>query len=286
MKTARKFSAWRTDSRRWLRVGAISFCATLLGTLPVRAGVNANGDTTPTPTPEETPPPNWITLLVGGVFTNGDEAQFQRRHWQTDGAFGGIEDFHYEQDVGKKGSFKLDGHAIFGNDDYEGRFELSQTDVGYIRAGYRQYRTWYDGNGGYFSGDNLFLQLYDNDLAIDRGDAWVELGLRMPNLPEITFRYDHQFRNGQKDSTEWGDTNLTNLTTNATRNIVPTFLDIDEKRDTFALDIKQTISNTDLGLGLRYDTTDNNDSRNIRRRPLRTGRSFPDRARANQLRSL
>ena len=61
----------------------------------------------------------------------------------------------------------------------------------------------------------------------------MELGLRAPNWPEITIRYDHEFRWGQKDSTVWGDTNLTGLLPpyNSTRKIVPSFRNIDEKRD-------------------------------------------------------
>src|SRR5204862_2013172 len=64
---------------------------------------------------------------------------------------------------------------------------------------------------------------------------------------------------------EWGDTSLTGGF--GTRNIVPTFLGIDEKRDIFAGDVKHTLGNTDVGVGLRYEILDNNNSRNIHRRP-------------------
>ena len=39
----------------------------------------------------------------------------------------------------------------------------------------------------------------------------------------------------------------------------------------FPLDVKQTFGNTDFGLGLRYELTDNDNSRNIRRRPGEVG---------------
>ncbi|MEY2465901.1 MAG: hypothetical protein QOD03_422, partial [Verrucomicrobiota bacterium] len=69
-------------------------------------------------------------------------------------------------------------------------------------------------------------------------------------------------------STIWGDTTLLGLPgANNSRAIVPTFLGIDEDRDSFALDAKHTVSKTDFGLGLRYDMIDNNDTRNIHRRP-------------------
>ena len=63
------------------------------------------------------------------------------------------------------------------------------------------------------------------EMHIDRGDIWIELGLRVPNWPEITIRYDHEFRFGEKDSTVWGDTNLTGLLPpfTSTRKIIPLF---------------------------------------------------------------
>ena len=107
-----------------------------------------------------------------------------------------------------------------------------QPKLGYIKAGFTEFRSWYDGNGGFFphNGGTFFHHRFP-EMHIDRGDAWIELGLRVPNWPEITIRYSHEFRDGQKDSTTWGDTTLTGLPVNPTRKIVPSFRDIDEKRD-------------------------------------------------------
>jgi hypothetical protein len=104
-------------------------------------------------------------------------------------------------------------------------------------------------------------------MHIDRGDAWVELGLRVPDWPEITIRYEHEFRFGQKDSTIWGDTNLTGLPppANTTRKIVPSFRDIDEKRDIFSFEASKTFGNTDVLLGMRYEHNDNDYSLNMER---------------------
>lgn len=232
-----------------------------------RAGVDANGQQTPQA--EETPAEynNWVTLGVGGVSLSGDGAQFQQRHWIKDGIFGGIEDLHWEPEINKDVTLKVDGHAMGGNEDYLASIELAFRDVGYIKAGYRGFRTWYDGNAGFFPRNGLFFELYDNDFSIDREDVWVELGLRVPNWPEITFRYQRVSREGQKDSTSWGDTTRTGLAADNTRNIVPTFLNIDERRDIFTLDLKHTIGQTDLGAGFRYEKQHNDDLRNVHRRP-------------------
>jgi hypothetical protein len=208
---------------------------------------------------------NWITLGVGSTFIDGDKASFMRRQQIPKGPFGGIEDFHWEESVGKKGLFQIDGHGIFDNHDYSIRVELADPDKGFVRAGYNETRTWYDGSGGFFRPNNQWFSLYNEELAVDRGQAWFEAGLTMPNVPLITLRYAHEFRDGRKDSTEWGDSNLTGGL--GTRSIVPTFLDLDETRDIFSGDIKHTLGKTDVGLGLRYEIIQNNDSRNVHRRP-------------------
>lgn len=243
-----------------------------LGVLQIsaKAGVDENGSKTTETTTEETPTEytNWITLGIGGVSVSGDGAQFQQRHWINDGIFGGIEDLHWEPTINKDVTLKIDGRAIAGAEDYLASIELAYRNVGYIKAGYRKFRTWYDGNGGFFPGNDLFFDLYDNDFSVDRENIWVELGLRLPKWPEITFRYERQTRDGEKDSTIWGDTTLTGLPgPNNARNIVPTFLVLDETRDIFTFDVKHTIGKTDLGLGVRYETQEMDNSRNVRRRP-------------------
>ena len=215
---------------------------------------------------------NWISLGAGGMLTSGNRAQAEHQRQIPNAAFGGVENFHWQQFVGKKGLFQMDGRGIFDNHDYSIRLELSDPDKGYLRAGYTEFRTWYDGGGGFFPQNNQWFSLYNNELHVDRGDAWFEAGLTLPDKPVITFRYDHDFRQGEKDSTSWGDTTLTGGF--GQRNIVPTFMGIDETRDIFQADIKDKLGNTDAGLGLRYEIDHNNDSINIERAPGQPANRF------------
>lgn len=170
---------------------------------------------------------SWFETSVGGTFVDGDKARFQQRQNLRGGAaFGGVQDFHYEQDIGKKGLFQIDGRGIFDNHDYSLKFSLEHPDIGFLRGGYQESRSWYDGSGGYFPQSKLWLPVIDDDLVLDRGEAWFEGRLTLPGKPVFTFRYSHQFRNGLKDSTIWGDSTLTGGA--GPRGIVPTFQDIDE----------------------------------------------------------
>jgi len=208
---------------------------------------------------------NWVELGVGGNFVTGDKAQFQHQQGVPLNAYGGIQSFHYEQVLDKRGLLSIDGRGIFDNHDYNLKFDVSHPDKGYVRAGYREYREYYDGSGGWLPSNNLFFNLYNDSFAIDRGDAFFEAGLTLPDKPVFTFRFDHQFRNGTKDSTEWGTTTLTPGATQ--KKITPAFRGIDEIRDTFEANATHTIKETDFGLGLRYEIQHNNDSQNINMQP-------------------
>ena len=257
----------RSGAGRFAPVVALCACIALGGSYPLHAGDKEVVKTETAAASEEEEPDfkNWIELGVGGLSVNGDAAQFKQEHRISGDVFGGISDLHLEHAVGKKGQLTIDGHAIFDNHDYDVKVELLLAGVGYIRGGYTEFRSWYDGNGGFFPGNGQFFTPPHQEMELDRGEAWVELGLRMPKLPEITLHYSHLFRDGRKDSTIWGDTTLTGLAVNPTRKIAPAFRDINERRDIFAADILQNFGKTDIGLGMRYEHSEVDDRLQLER---------------------
>lgn len=233
------------------------------------AKTTTNGQSTVQPaTKEETDASeltNWIEFSGGKFFTSGDGAQFMRRQGKRAGAFGGIEEFHWERFVGERGLLKLDGRGLFDENDYLLKMEILDPERGWLRAGYKEFRTYYDGSGGFFPPNRQWFELYDDEMALDRGEAWFEGGLTLPSWPEISFEYRHVFREGMKDSTVWGDTTLTGGA--GAMGIVPSFWRIDEKRDIVAVDMKHSIANTDFGVGVRAEWMENDNGRYIHRRP-------------------
>jgi hypothetical protein len=207
---------------------------------------------------------NWFDVSVGGTIVSGDKAAYQQRYGLPSGPFGGVEDFHYEEDIGKKGIFKVDGRGIFDNHDYSLKFDVEHPDIGFIRGGYEQYRDYTDGYGGFFPATGAWVTPFDNNLALDHGKAFFEAGLTLPNKPTVTFRYNHEFRNGQEDSTSWGDLDIPGY---GDRKIVPSFWDINERSDSFALDAQHTLGSTTFGLGMRYEISTTDDALNVLRNP-------------------
>jgi hypothetical protein len=231
------------------------------------AAAQAGTPATPTAPAEPAPASNWVSFTIGGAFVSGNDAGMMQRT-QTNGDFyGGIDSMQYSQALNSSTTLTLDGHALPGMEDYEFNLDLTKTGLGFVKAGYKEYRTWYDGSGGFVPGAaGGWLPLYDDELSVDRGELTFEAGLRMENIPEITFGYAHRWRDGDKDSTSWGRS-ATLTPPGASYAIAPTIFSIDEVSDTFTLDITHTLGNTDLGLGLTYETVRNQDALKVRRGP-------------------
>ena len=206
---------------------------------------------------------NWVELSVGGLMVHGNTAQAQQRYQLSNEPFGGISDLHLQQDIAKGTTFSLDGHSLFDQHDYKLILGLQRDDFGYVRFNVSNFRTWYNGAGGYFPPTGIHpgmqYRLTNDDLSLDRGEISVEAGLTLKDLPKAVFKYTHSYRDGDKSSTIWGPVHP-QLTT-AVRSVYPSIYSIDEKVDSFALDVTHHIKTTDFGVGVRYETASLSDTR-------------------------
>jgi hypothetical protein len=201
---------------------------------------------------------NWVDLAVGGLMVNGSTAQAQQQLQMQKDAFGGISDLHMQQDVAKKTTLTMDGHALFNQNDYKLTFDLKREDFGYVRINASDFRTWYNGAGGFFPPTGIQYQLPNNELYLDRGQFSIEAGLTPKDLPQLVFKYTHSYRDGEKSSTIWGPVHPDQTT--AVRGLFPSVYDINEKVDSYALDLTHHIKNTDFGVGVRYETANLSDN--------------------------
>jgi hypothetical protein len=259
------------DRMRWCGIALLGLC----GGLPTlrAADTNAPAATPPPPTPDQmfeggtNSYNNWVEPAVGGFVTSGNKAQAEQNNQSRNGAFGGIKDFHFGTGLGKNTTLSADGHALFDNRDYQLKLDLEQANIGFVRLNYDQFRTWENGDGGFYPPSGMWYPLSDDALALDNGTFSVEGGLRLanlPNVPNLTFKYTHTYRNGEEGSTIWGYTHPDPLNNpGAVRGLNPSYYNIDEHSDIFQLDATDHIKATDLGVGLRYETGNLNDSLNI-----------------------
>ena len=203
---------------------------------------------------------NWIELGGGGLLTQGYAPGAQQRERLNSGVFGGIEDLHYQADVAKKTTFTLDGHSIFDDHDYKLGLGLNRDDLGFVRFNFENFRTWYPGTGGYLPGDGTAFSLPGDALTLDRGLISFEAGLTKKDVPQITFKYTHRYRDGDKSSTLWGPVHDSGG--NVYR-VYPAIESVDESSDTFQLDLTHHYKKLNYGAGISYETGNVNNANKL-----------------------
>ncbi len=256
----------RTPAARWVRCscGILIAAWILVSEAAAQAGTT-NGPAAKLLTPLETfeggqaTYDNWVEIYTGGLMTQGSTAQAQSLYQLHSGPFGGIRDLHWQQAVAKKTTLTLDGHALFDQNDYQVTLGLQREELGYLRFKAGNFRTWYNGAGGYYPPTRLQYQLANDALALDRGEFSVEAGLTLKDLPQAVFNYTHSYRDGEKSSTLWGPVHPDSTT--AVKGLFPSLYSINEQVDRFALDLTHHIATTDFGAGVRYETASLADTR-------------------------
>ncbi|MCU0792081.1 MAG: hypothetical protein MUE42_04370 [Opitutaceae bacterium] len=213
---------------------------------------------------------SYVKVAGSAADITGDTSAFQARSGQAEPGSGGIEALHYGWGLPKDVELTMEGRALGGAQDYLLSFQLAKEEVGSVTVGYETFRTFYNGVGGFFPNNSVWLPLDDQELFVDRGKFWAEAKIARPDKPEFTLRYANSTRDGRKDSTSWGTTTVTGVTptTSTTRNLNASYLDLDERHQSLEGVMKHTVGNTTYRLSLLGDWVDNLDSKHMQQMPL------------------
>jgi len=247
------------------RTGMVASTLVALAGAPSRAADKAPGDAFPTFE-------SYIKLSGYGAEVHGNESAYAHRNRQDPDGGVGIEDLHVTKEVTKSTTLILDGRALTGSEDYLGKINLAKSEVGTVDVGFKRFRTFYDGIGGFFPLNNQWAPLANEELHIDRAKFWAEATLTLPNAPVFTLRYTNELRSGRKDSTIWGDSDFTGLPNNVAplspaRKIAPSFINVGERHEVLEATVKHTIKRTTFEFAVRGDRTNNLDTRYLTRFP-------------------
>ncbi len=208
-----------------------------------------------------------ISVGAGGYLLDGDRPALQRLTQQKKDGFGGIEEFRLVRES-KENTFKFEAR-VMPDDDYRLMVKLEKPDKWFLTAGYEQFRVYYDGSSTRFQPTNTSFVMFDEDLSLTRSKLWVEAGAYTANQTLIKLRYERLGRDGTKSSTAWADTNL--VVPFGTRNIVPSYYDLDEVTNVFTAEIgNESKDNLKWKVAGRYQESELNNKKWSRRRPFET----------------
>ena len=147
---------------------------------------------------------SYVKVSGQAPFITGDSAAFAQRSGtpNSTGAFG-IEDLYFSKDVNDSTTLKVNGRALDGSDDYLASISLSKDNVGSVDVGFKRFRTFYDGVGGFFPLADQFQAMSPQSLHVDRSSFWIDTKFGKSDGLLFTVSFHDDIRTGEKDSTIW-----------------------------------------------------------------------------------
>lgn len=215
---------------------------------------------------------SYIKVSGEAPFITGDTAAFATRSGVPSNGTYGIEDLYFTKDLDKDVNMKVNGHAMDGSEDYLGTIVISKDDFGSIEAGYKRYRIFYDGVGGFFPLATQFQRMSNENLHVDRSAFWFVAKIQKEDSLSFTVSYHDEIRDGRKDSSEWGaminpDATITKgalvgtaLPVN-TPYIVPNVMNLDEHHNILEGSMTAAFWKTTDTLKATFDWVNNADGR-------------------------
>jgi len=191
-----------------------------------------------------------VAPTLGWINVDGDKQKFRELNWMREGWNGGFENFLLQQQLGPDKRFTLEGHALL--DDYKVTLALQHSDGRFVRAGFEQFRKYYDDSGGYHPSAVPPQFSLGSDLHLDLGKAWIEAGGITPFGLQLTGGYEYLFKEGEKSSTSW----LPVDTAVGPRSMLPVAKAIDEHVHVLRLDAGYELAGFRFDDNFRYEFYD------------------------------
>src|SRR6185437_4887375 len=174
-----------------------------IGLLRAWIDQGANWDTT------NQPPALNLTFapMLRWFDVQGNRGKFRELEGTKPGFSEGVEKFSITQQINPDEKLSLDGHAIVPDQNFNFKLALDKTDLGFVRAGFNQWRKYYNDTGGFDPAVVPSQFNSDRDLHVDNGRAWIDFGLDLPRWPQIVLCYEFQYRKGNESTLDWGIAN-------------------------------------------------------------------------------
>jgi len=118
----------------------------------------------------------WIA--VEGTNQNSGRSRGSRRvRWRA-------ATFSLEQRLGTDKRVLVEGRVLFPENDVQIKLALEKSDLGFVRAGFEEWRRYYDDSGGYYRPFSLPSFDLNRDLYLNNGHAWIDFGLILQLTPD------------------------------------------------------------------------------------------------------
>ncbi|MBI2870651.1 MAG: hypothetical protein HYY14_02945 [Candidatus Omnitrophica bacterium] len=168
------------------------------------------------------------------ISVDGDRPKFREHQWMRDRYVFGVEDFEFNYGLADGTQLSSEAHALIDQNDLGGEITLKKEGLGFLTFDYNEFSKYFDNTGGvYYRFGTLSGQDADKDLELEIGHFGFKTGLRKEDVPEITFTYEREFKDGAKSRLTWAGVKEGSTT----RFIGPSWQDFDERVDMLELEV-------------------------------------------------
>jgi mono/diheme cytochrome c family protein len=173
------------------------------------------------------------------IGVDGDTKKFRELEGVHEGVGGGAEQFSLTDQITPDEKLTLEGHALVPENDFKLTMALEKNNVGFVRGGFEEWRKYFDDNGGFAPSLPTNSFRLGRDLHLDIGRAWFDLGLMLPDWPQVVLGYEYQFREGDESTLQWGPvgTKPPSIPGTDAKNIFPASEHVDENTHILKLDL-------------------------------------------------
>lgn len=179
-----------------------------------------------------------VSPRVQWMTVSGHKGTFREHQWRREGLTAGVEAFELRETLDERSRTVVTGRAL--RDEFRVSLTLERDDLGFIRAGAEEFHKFSSDAAGYYPAFSPSIVALGQDLRLDVGRAWFDVGLTLPKLPRVVVGYEYQYRLGDKSTLQWGD--MTNSGSTVVRKVYPSVKEIDEEVHILKLDVSHTLA--------------------------------------------
>jgi Planctomycete cytochrome C len=188
------------------------------------------------------------------IGVSGNQSKFRELEGVNPGFSGGAEEFSFTQQTSPDEKISVTGHVIVPNQDVDVKLAVDQTDLGFVHAGFDEWRTYYNDVGGYNPVVMPPEFSLNQDLYVDNGRAWIDFGLTLPHQAQVILGYEYQFQNGNKSMLDWGSVPVNNPNISAFfKDIYPALQAVDEHTHIVKFDVTDDVDEWHLANSARLE---------------------------------
>lgn len=145
-----------------------------------------------------------VTTAVQFFTVSGNVARFREHLGTAAGWGGGVADFALKYDLDAATRVTMSGRAMAGPDDYRFETRVERDELGWVRVAYREFSRFHDDTGGYDPALGVAAPRLGEELVVRRRHATIEVGLDLPDWPDLRLAYDLHTRDGTEATLHWG----------------------------------------------------------------------------------